>query len=155
MRLIAINHLTALKTHMLTFHLSYVFFLIQSKGKNYVNHLNLPEFLHKLFIKFDLYMTTWLLKSEQILNILGIAHRTRAGSKRVTVPPTFHPLPSLLNVINFESESETDKAERIRKRLHALASVSNCTRSQIAHSPPPPPHSTPHTHTHTTWFVPP
>ncbi len=64
---------------------------------------------------------------------------SRAGPpKRVTVPPSFHPLPSLQNVIDFESESETDKTEHIRKRLHALASVSNCTRSQIARSSPPP-----------------
>ncbi len=40
-----------------------------------------------------------------------------ANNKRVTVPPTFHPLPSLLNVIDFESESETDKTTHIRKRL--------------------------------------
>ncbi len=65
--------------------------------------------------------------------------------KRVTVPPTFHSLPSLLNVIDFESESETDKTEHIRKRLHALASISNCTWT-------PPPNT--HTHVkHTTWFV--
>ncbi len=64
-------------------------------------------------------------------------------------PPTFHPLHSLLNVIDFESE--TDKTVHIRTRLHALASVSNCTRSQIARLPPP----LTHTHTHTTWFVPP
>ncbi len=51
--------------------------------------------------------------------------------ERVTVPPTFHPLPSLLNMIDFESESETDKTAHIRKRLHTLASISNCTRSQI------------------------
>ncbi len=44
-------------------------------------------------------------------------------------PPTFHPLPSLLNMIDFESESETDKTAHIRKRLHALASVSNWTQS--------------------------
>ncbi len=43
--------------------------------------------------------------------------------KLITVPSTFHPLPSLLNVIDFESESETDKTVHIRKRLHALASA--------------------------------
>ncbi len=63
-------------------------------------------------------------------------------------PPTFHPLPSLLNVIDFESESETDKTAHIRNQLHALVSISNCTRSQIARFPPETP-------THTTWFVPP
>ncbi len=51
--------------------------------------------------------------------------------ERVTVPPTFHPLPSLLNMIDFESESETDKTAHIRKPLHTLGSISNCTRSQI------------------------
>ncbi len=63
-----------------------------------------------------------------------------ANNNRVTVPPTFHPLPSLLNVIDFESESETDKTTHIRKRLpfrerqelHAITDL-----------------------THTTWFVPP
>ncbi len=70
--------------------------------------------------------------------------------KRVTVPSTFHPLPSLLNVI--ESESKTDKTAHIRKRLHALASVSSCTRSQIARFPPKPP---PHTHTHNVICAPP
>ncbi len=70
-------------------------------------------------------------------------HRRRGGGhsravppKRVTVPPTFHHLSSLLNMIDFESESETDKTAHIRKQLHALVSVSNCTRSQMACFPP-------------------
>ncbi len=46
---------------------------------------------------------------------------------RVTVTPTFNPLPSLLNVIDLESESETDKTAHIRKQLHTLVSISNCT----------------------------
>ncbi len=49
--------------------------------------------------------------------------------------PTFLPLPSLLNVIDFESESGT---VHIRKQLHALASISYCTRSQIARFTPQP-----------------
>ncbi len=49
-----------------------------------------------------------------------------APPNELLCPPTFHPLPSLLNVIDFESESETDKTAHIRTRLHALASVSNC-----------------------------
>ncbi len=83
----------------------------------------------------------------------GGAFAGRAPPKRVTVPPTFHPLPSLLNVIDFESESEADKTAHIRKRLHALASVSNCTRSQIARFPPKSPPE--HTHTHTVICAPP
>ncbi len=62
--------------------------------------------------------------------------------KRVTVPATFHPFPSLLNLIDFESESETDENAHIRMPLHALASISNCTRSQTARTLPtwtPPP----------------
>ncbi len=35
---------------------------------------------------------------------------------------------SLLNVIDFEGESKTDKIVHIRKQVHALASVSNYTR---------------------------
>ncbi len=57
---------------------------------------------------------------------------SRAGAKRghsravpppkpVTVPPTFHPLPSLLNLVDFECESETDKTAHTIKRLQALA----------------------------------
>ncbi len=65
--------------------------------------------------------------------------------------PTFHPLPSLLNVIDFKSERETDKTVHIRKRLHALASTSNCThrdhRLHASHPNPP--------YTQKTWFVPP
>ncbi len=60
-----------------------------------------------------------------------------ANDKRVTVPPTFHPLPSLLNVIDFESESETDKTTHIRKRLPFSE------RQQL------------HAITDRTWFVPP
>ncbi len=71
----------------------------------------------------------------------GKQGRRQGGALCVPPPPTFHPLPSLLNVIDFESESETDKTVHIRMRLHALASVSNCTRSQIARLPPPPRHT--------------
>ncbi len=68
-------------------------------------------------------------------------HSWAVPPKRVTVPPTFLPLPSLLNVIDFESESETNKTVHIRKRLHALASVSYCTWLQRLHAyhPNPPP----------------
>ncbi len=62
-----------------------------------------------------------------------------ANDKRVTVPPTFHPLPSLLNLIDFESESETDKTTHIRKRLHFSDQQMHAITD----------------HTHTTWFVPP
>ncbi len=65
------------------------------------------------------------------------SHVRRAGAKRGqsrAVPPTFHPLPSLLNVIDFESE--TDETVHIRKQLDALASVSNCTRSLRSGKPP-------------------
>ncbi len=60
--------------------------------------------------------------------------------KRVTVPPTFNPLPSLLNVIDLESESETDKTAHIRKQLHTLVSISNCMRSQMVSLSPEPPY---------------
>ncbi len=73
-------------------------------------------------------------------------HLQSVPLKRVTVPPTFHPLPSLLNVIDFESESETHKTAHIRKQLHALASVSNSTQSQMARFPPEPTPSSTFTH---------
>ncbi len=57
-------------------------------------------------------------------------------------PPHFPSSPSLLNVIDFENE--TDQTAHIRKRLYDLPSVRN-TRSQIARLPP----VTPPTHTHT------
>ncbi len=55
------------------------------------------------------------LMNEAVLQSVGPAWRLRSllpdGSrlkkcppKRVTVPPTFHPLPSLLNVIDFEAK---------------------------------------------------
>ncbi len=50
--------------------------------------------------------------------------------KRVTVPPTFHPLPSLLNVIDFESESETDKTAHIRKHENSVINYSPSYRSK-------------------------
>ncbi len=53
--------------------------------------------------------------------------------------PHFHSLPSLLNMINFENESETDKTAHKRKQFNALASVSYCTRSQMVRFPPDPP----------------
>ncbi len=71
-------------------------------------------------------------------------HSWAMPPKRVTVPPTFLPLPSLLNVIDFESESETNKTVHIRKRLHALVSVSYCTwlhRLHASHPNPPPLHT--------------
>ncbi len=84
----------------------------------------------------------------------GGAFAGRAPQTSYCAPPppthTFHPLPSLLNVIDLESE--TDKTVHIRTRLHALASVSNCTQSQIARLPPPP-HR--HTHTHNVICAPP
>ncbi len=61
----------------------------------------------------------------------GGAFVGRAAPNELLCPPTFHPLPSLLNMIDFKSESETDKTAHIRKRLHALASVRNCTQSQM------------------------
>ncbi len=42
-------------------------------------------------------------------------------------------------MIDFERESETDKTAHMRKQLHALASVNNCRRSQMARFPPEPP----------------
>ncbi len=65
-------------------------------------------------------------------------------------PPTFHDLSSLLNVIDFESE--TDKTVHARKKLHALASASNCTRSQMVSFPPNHP---PLPSTHNGIFTPP
>ncbi len=62
----------------------------------------------------------------------------RTGAKG----PTFHPLPSLLNVIDYKSESETDKTAHIRKRLHASANA----RDHRLHASHP---KTPHAHTHT------
>ncbi len=57
---------------------------------------------------------------------------TKGGHPRAVLPPKellCPPLsflsPPLLNVIDFESE--TNKTVNIRKRLHALASVSYCT----------------------------
>ncbi len=82
----------------------------------------------------------------------GGAFAGRAPPNELLCPPTFHPLLSLLNVIDLESESETDKTVHIRTRLHAfserqqLHTIKDCT---ITPPPPPPPPTHTHTHTHT------
>ncbi len=71
-------------------------------------------------------------------------HSWAVPPKRVTVPPTFLLLPSLLNVIDFESESEINKTVHIRKRLRALVSISYCTwlhRLHASHPNLPPLHT--------------
>ncbi len=80
----------------------------------------------------------------------GGAFVGRAPPNELLCPPTFHPLPSLLNVIDFESESETDKTVHIRKRLHALAASATARNHRLhASHPNPPPDARTHTHTHT------
>ncbi len=54
-----------------------------------------------------------------------------APSNKLLCPP----LSILLKVIDFESEGETDKTAHIRKKLNALTSLSNWTRSLMARSP--------------------
>ncbi len=59
------------------------------------------------------------------------------------LPPTFHPLPSLLNVIDFESESETDKTSTHKKvitclskcqQLHAITDCTLPTKKTLPHT---------------------
>ncbi len=102
-----------------------------------ISHLSLlsPYLLSLLIVYVVSEVSCWLMSGPAPRRSI----RGPCPPKRVTVPPTFHPLPSLLNVIDFEIESETDKTAHIRKRLRALASVSNCTQT-------PPPNT--HTHTH-------
>ncbi len=72
----------------------------------------------------------------------GCSDISRAGTKQGhswAVPPTFLLLPSLLNVLDFESESETNKTVHIRKRLHNLASLSYCTWLHRLHASHPNP----------------
>ncbi len=58
----------------------------------------------------------------------------RCPPKQVTVPPTFHPLPSLLNVIDFKSETDKTAHKAIVRfsecqQLHAITDCTIPTRT--------------------------
>ncbi len=118
----------------------------------YVNRTRSFRNNDQLFVSWATHYKGKPMSSQRLSHWMVEAGPAPRGGHSWAVPPQTSycaPLPSLLNVINFESE--TNKTVHIRKRLHALASVSNCTRSQIARFPPesPPRHTHTHTHTHT------